>query len=145
MDQKIKDRIAETEARANAAALAWLKENEPNIPQLVRATLDRRVEQIVMALLGFNKRYSDDDYWEVDHCNNRSGDSAAGDWLRQRAGGAVKIWLDKQVGKLPELSVRSVASLRAEYAKELEQGVRQMLHERAVESARAEVQRVCSL
>lgn len=141
MDQKVKDKIAAAEAKAEAAALKWLKENEPKIEQLVRATLNRKVDQVVLKLLGFDHRYES---WQVDHCNGRAGDSAAGDWLRERAGAAVNTWLDEQAGKLPALPAKAVVSLRQSYYDALQHEVSRLLRDRAIEDAKAELLRVCA-
>lgn len=140
----ITELIEDAKAEAERAAQAWIKENKPTIEATVRAMLDRRVQEVVAKLLGFGTRYGDGDEWKVDHCNGRSGESAVGDWLRERSGAAVHQWLTEQAGKLPDLPAKAVADLRAEYRDALKGELHRLVREKAVADARAELARVCA-
>lgn len=142
MDAKTKTLIKNAEAKANKAAQDWIKSNEPDIERRVRALLNHHVQEIVVKLLGFDHHWGED--WELDHCNGRSGESAAGDWLRKRAGEAVDAWLDQQAQALPNLPTSAVKSLRDEYARIFEREVRRLLSLKAVAAAQAEVERLCT-
>lgn len=142
MEAKIKELIETAKSKADKAAQDWLKEQMPRIEGTVRSMLDRRVQEVVGKLLGFRAQYGD--AWEVDHCNGRSGESAAGDWLRKQAGEAVRQWLTAQAGNLPDLSDKTVASLRAQYRRTLEEEVLRLVQEKALNDARAELARVCA-
>lgn len=106
---------------------------------VVREILARKREEIVVKLLGFDSRWGE---WDLDHCNGRSGDSAAGDYLRSRAGQAVKAWLDEQAGDLPELPKRAIDSLRREYLAAYESELGRALRQLAQSRAREDVQSV---
>lgn len=142
MDSKTQSMIKNAEAKANQAAQDWLKSNEPDIERRVWALLNNHVQKIVVKLLGFDHHWGED--WELDHCNGRAGESAAGDWLRERAGEAVYAWLDQQAQALPNLPASAVKSLREEYARVFEREVRRLLSQKAVASAQAEVERICT-
>lgn len=94
----------------------WLSTNahvESRLRERVYAKLDGHADTIIVKLLGFNQSFN---RWELDHCNGRSGNSAAGDYLRKKLGPAVDEWLDAQVGKLPKLNADAVKSVRDEYS-----------------------------
>lgn len=139
MDEVTREQIAAFEAEASAAAQAWVAEAQKNIERSVRDILDARLVAIVGSLLGFQARFGE---WAIDHCNRRSGESAAGDWLRARARDAVKRWLDEQAGKLPDLPAAAQQALRSEYLHELRRHAREALIKRAVEEATAAVARI---
>lgn len=126
----IQERISLIKERADQAALQWIKENEENIEYKIIKMLDERCEKIVAKLMGFENPWGK---WEVDHCNGRAGESAAGDWLRQRAGESVRAWLDKQAGDLPDLPKSAINALKKEYLCILEELVKEELEEIAKE------------
>lgn len=109
----------------------WKEKNsEEALTQRVHNLLDANTETIVLKLLGFDNSWGK---WELDHCNGRSGESAAGDYLRQVQQDAIQDWF-KSV-KLPEFS----KSLSSVMKKELERGYKeylsQFLHKYAREEA----------
>lgn len=133
MSPEILKRVADAQKIAEAAALAWLTQHEQNIESVIHRMLDRRLEEIVAKLMGFSISR---EQWELDHCNGRAGESAAGDWLRNKAGAAVKDWLDAQAGNLPKLPKRAITSLHNEYINNLSDELSKQLEKRAVEDAR---------
>jgi vacuolar-type H+-ATPase subunit H len=122
--------------KAEVAAQKWLNENEPNIENIVTDMLDQRLVEIVAKLLGFNNSWGE---WALDHCNGRSGESSAGDYLREKAGIAVKVWLDSQAKNLPNLPIKATSSIKKEYLECLEQEItdecENIARERAVKIA----------
>lgn len=76
------------------------------------ARMDKAQQEILLKLLGFNKD-SWNGGWELDHCNGRSGESAAGDYLRTQQTENIKAWLDQV--NLPKLPKKAIDSLIAEY------------------------------
>ena len=110
-----------------------------NIPARVRHMLDSRHQDIIAKLLGMSDHWN---RWEVDHCNGRVGESAAGDWLRAQAGSGVAEWLTAQAGNLPELPKSAIKSLRSEYLNTLERLVRVELTSRAEAEARRQVEAI---
>jgi len=94
--------------------------------------LDSHTEEAVAKLLGFDNKWGD---WEVDHCNGRQGESAAGDWLRKTAKEEVDKWLAKQAGALPDLSPAQKKALREDYRNTLAYHVKERLQVLAREHA----------
>ncbi len=89
----------------------WKKKNTSALlTKRVTDLLNNNSETIVMKLLGFNVSYGEK--WELDHCNGRSGNSAAGDYLREVQSNAIKEWLSKV--QLPTLSDVAQKKLTAE-------------------------------
>lgn len=96
------------------------KNKEDDITKKVHKLLDNNSDEITLKLLGFNNSWGK---WELDHCNGRSGESAAGDYLRKVQKHAIEDWL-KQV-KLPvlneTLSTQMQKHLKGEYDRHLKQ------------------------
>lgn len=134
MNTKVQERIASVKKKATAEAEKWVKENEKDIADRVRRMLDSKLEEVVVKLLGFKTDW--DGQWEVDNCNGRSGESAAGDWLRESAQGAVKKWLTEQAGNLPTLSKAVVNNLRQEYLTYTEECLERALQQEARDRAK---------
>ena len=108
----------------------WKEKNSKEVlTERVHKLLDDNAETIVLKLLGFDNRWNK---WELDHCNGRKGESAAGDYLRQVQHDAIQDWL-KNV-KLPELN----KTLSSVMKKELERGYKQYLRQFLYEYARKE-------
>lgn len=139
MDSETKKMVDKVLLDADKAAREWLREQAPNVKDNVLRILDQRQTEIVAKLMGFSSSWGK---WEVDHCNGRSGESAAGDWLKSQAGEAVNAWLTAQAGKLPKLPEKAISSLRNEYKKTLEYELRQRLRERAILDAKDIAQKV---
>lgn len=76
------------------------------------ARMDKAQQEILLKLLGFNTKIWDGT-WALDHCNGRSGESAAGDYLRKQQAENVKAWLDQV--KLPKIPKKAVDTLISEY------------------------------
>ena len=59
----------------------WSKNAEANIRERVNDILNKRIEELVLVLCGLSKEH---EYgWRVDHCNNRSGNSPIGNFLKE--------------------------------------------------------------
>lgn len=114
-------------------------------PEDVRAyvfgILDRRAETIVAKMLGFDNHFNG---WEVDHCNGRAGESAAGNYLRRRVGNAVGEWLDKVGADIPPPPKACSAALRKAYADEYAGTAEREIRSRARAAALADVNRLAS-
>lgn len=139
MNAELQKRIDAAKVRADKAAAQWLKDNEDKIEKQISSMLDRRLEEVVAKLLGFNNSWG---RWEVDNCNGRDGNSAAGDWLREKAANAVKEWLTAQAGDLPKLPAAAIKSLRKEYLEHFEQFAMDFLQHEAERNARELVERM---
>lgn len=76
------------------AVTDWKSKNTPeDVTKKVTKLLNQNSEEIIYKLLGFNKDRWSGGTWELDHCNGRSGESAAGDYLRKVKQDAVEEWL----------------------------------------------------
>lgn len=69
----------------------WRTANDPvTIKSKVKRELDESSKEIMVKLLGFSRDYRG---YSLDHCNGRSGNSPAGDFIIQAQAEAVKEWL----------------------------------------------------
>lgn len=96
--------------------------------------LDANSKEITMKLLGFDNRWNK---WELDHCNGRSGNSAAGDFLRSTQAEAIKEWL-AQVS-MPTLDTKTknklIKQAQATYEDYLSKTVRAAIERKATADA----------
>lgn len=94
------------------------------IKKTVTDLLNKESEQITLRLLGFNDRYGK---WEVDHCNGRGGNSAAGDYLRTFQKTAIQEWFQSvAMPKItPALQKNLAKDLQKTYDEFLSRGVRE--------------------
>ena len=107
-----------------SAANEWQKEHSPEkLKSKVKTMLDAHAEEITMKLLGFSDSWG---RWEVDHCNGRSGNSAAGDYLRQHQQAAIQEWMENLC--LPKLTPTLKKSLQAEMQKAFTSELSYKLH-----------------
>ena len=115
----------------------WHAKNQPeDIVEYIHKKLDKSRDEVLLKLLGFNKD-SWKGAWTLDHCNNRSGNSIAGDYLRSVQQDAINDWLSKV--SLPKLSKtdsnKIAASFKAEYLIRLKRAVLVYAQKKADEHA----------
>ena len=68
----------------------WHAKNQPeDIVEYIHKKLDKSRDEVLLKLMGFNKDTWKGD-WVLDHCNNRSGNSIAGDYLKLVQQDAIK-------------------------------------------------------
>ena len=113
------------------AVQEWKNENSSSkIKDRVKRLLDANSKEVTMKLLGFNDRLG---RWEIDHCNGRSGESAAGDFIRKTQSEAVKDWLTNVC--LPELDDKTKAQFKKQakqiYQETILRGLRDSVQMRA--------------
>lgn len=122
---------------AIATAVAQWKENntEASIKKKVTDLLNRNSEELTMKLLGFNNRC---DKWELDHCNGRSGNSAAGDHLRQVQQIAIQEWMKTiTMPKLPDAVAKQLKKeMQSDYEYRLLKDVRDAVSAQATADAK---------
>lgn len=98
------------------AVADWQAKHTPKeLTQRVNKLLNDSCEEIIFKLLGFNK----DGWggrWSLDHCNGRSGESAAGDYLRQVQADAIREWLAKI--PMPTMSTKMLSDFKKQYQTE---------------------------
>ncbi len=98
------------------AVAEWKDVHTPEkIKEKITRLLDENSEEITMKLLGFNNR-SWDSKWELDHCNGRSGNSMAGDYMKSTQMEAITEWLSKVA--MPKLSEKVSLRLKKEMQNE---------------------------
>ena len=79
-----------------AAYMKWLAKNTPEtIQKNCLNILDKSKDDILRALLGFEKDSWGRQEWKVDHCNGRAGESAVGDYLRRHQQATIDQWLSQ--------------------------------------------------
>ena len=83
---------------AEAVAEWKIRNSEEVLKRRVHALLDESSNEVVMKLLGFKESWGK---WELDHCNGRSGNSPAGEYLKNAQQGAIAEWL--KTAALPKL------------------------------------------
>lgn len=115
----------------------WKRDNTPEaITATVTRLLDKNSEEITKKLLGFTDTWGK---WELDHCNGRGGDSAAGDFIRKTQQAAIEAWLSTVL--MPKLTPALAKSLnkqaQCEYAERLRGMVKQRVYALADRDAEA--------
>ena len=118
------------------AVTEWEQKNTAEVlTQRVHQLLDKSSKEVVMKLLGFNETWGK---WELDHCNGRAGNSAAGDYLKEVQHSAIKDWL--QTVSMPKLDKTVLTRLekqaQSEYLQYINNEVRQLAHVQAQTDAR---------
>ncbi len=117
------------------AVAAWKLNNTATVVKdKITHLLDANSKEITMKLLGFDNRWN---AWELDHCNGRSGNSAAGDFLRSTQAEAIKEWL-AQVS-MPTLDTKTknklIKQAQATYEDYLGRAVRAAIERKATADA----------
>jgi len=124
-----KTTIKDLKKAAEDAQQTWLDAHPPEeIECRVHELMNRNLQKIVIGLLGFEHRW---DRWEVDHCNGRGGNSAAGDYLRSCASAAVDKWfrsVDLEKVKIPNSLVKS---MKQEFESKVKRDLQRMVTDAA--------------
>lgn len=115
------------------AVQSWQKKNTPAaITRSVHERLNENRDEIVLKLLGFDNSYGD--YYKLDHCNGRSGESVAGQFLHTVAKEAINSWLKDNF--MPALTEEQLLSIKAS----MQQEYHSLLRRRLLEAVRAKVE-----
>lgn len=120
----------------NEAVANWkLKNDREKLTRDTTMLLDKNSKEIVMKLLGFNITYGNK--WELDHCNGRSGNSSAGDYLKEQQSEIIKEWLQKV--PMPVMTPAELKKLSADakhdYKYAFEKAIRVLVTEAAQKDA----------
>lgn len=121
----------------------WQSElDESAIKNHVKKQLDRSSNRLFLTLLGLES--SSGNSWKVDHCNGRSGESAAGDILRKWHEEAIEEWFRHvAMPSLTEEEAESIrASIKKEYVSTLKRDLTRQARERASLDLSALVQQI---
>lgn len=118
---------------AEDAVKEWYAENggKNAIRDRVFQMLDETRDEIIVKLMGFDNKWFG--RWELDHCNGRSGNSAAGDFLREVAGDATKEWLANNGADLTNIPIpkNAINELKREYKRAIIAGIERTLETEA--------------
>lgn len=121
-----------------AAVAEWKATNtEEKIKETVISLLNKESKQLVLKLLGFNESWGK---WEVDHCNGRGGQSAAGDYLTKVQQEAIQEWLKGAV--MPTLDKATKASMQKSAQQEYTYNLNRLVREYAVSQAELDAKAV---
>lgn len=99
----------------------------------LESAIDEGLQVMLAKYLGFDNRWGK---WELDHCNGRSGNTAAGDFVKAEIQKVCPDYLKKQVGALPDLPKETIADLKKYYLRQLESEVKRGLNDMAVQEGR---------
>ena len=113
----------------------WRTANDPaTINSKVKRELDKSSKEIMIKLLGFSGDYRG---YSLDHCNGRSGNSPAGDFVIQAQAEAVRGWL--RTVAMPELTEAEKktmeASCHAHYAEQFKRSLNEQVRTKAKSDA----------
>ena len=115
------------------AVASWQAIHTPaTIKERVTELLDKSREEIILKLLGFDK-CGWEGKWVLDHCNGRSGESAAGDYLRSVQADAIKEWLANI--PMPVMSPKMLSNFKKQYQQEFDQRVQYQLQKLITQEA----------
>lgn len=99
----------------------------------IENAIDKGLQVIIAKYLGFDNRWGK---WELDHCNGRSGNTAAGDFVKTEIRKVCPDYLKKQVGALPDLPKETIAELKKYYIRQLEAEAKRALNDMAAQEGR---------
>lgn len=118
----------------NAAVETWrIKNTDAVITARVNKVLDDHSNAITMKLMGFNSSWGKD--WELDHCNGRAGESAAGDFIRQTQSAAIKAWLTLAIQDMPPMATKVKARFQKDVQNEYDTLLRKAAYDYASKKA----------
>ncbi len=122
----------------HAAIDSWHQKNTPeDLTKFIHQRLDKSKDEVLLKLMGFNSRWSG--CWELDHCNGRSGNSIAGEYLKTVQLKAIQTFLaDIAMPKLtPTQEKQLKSSFSAEYVRRLKDELQRAASARATQDAKA--------
>ena len=136
MEAPIKNPLDQLLPTIHKAIDDWHSLNTPEkISHKIHTLLDENREEVVLKLMGFNARWGDK--WEVDHCNNRSGNSVIGNYMQTAQKKAIEDWIDS-VG-MPTLTAtvkkQIASSMRELYTTNFRRSIERLVQQRAEQDA----------
>ena len=116
-----------------AAVEDWkLNNSSEALKTTVKKKLDNECQAILLKLLGFDKSYNSS--WVLDHCNGRSGNSAAGDFIKRVQQDAIEEWF--RTVAMPTLSETEQLALQKSMQAHYEACLKQDLRARVASAAK---------
>lgn len=121
----------------------WHQQKSPDVLRRnIHAALDKSSREVLLKLMGFNNGWGG--AWEIDHCNGRSGNSIAGEFLKKTQKEALEAWL--KAVTLPTLTPKQEAdileSMTKEYLSNFRSQIRKVAREKAQQDVQALVERI---
>jgi hypothetical protein len=115
----------------------WKEKNPPaKIEKDTLKLLNKNAEEILLKLLGFNKDSWGRGNFQLDHCNGRSGESAAGDYIRRHQQEAINKWLSQV--PMPEMPKTLITAMKAEAGDRYRRHFQEQFYARVEAHAEAE-------
>lgn len=131
--------------RVNTLVESWAAKNlTPDaLEKRITNLLEYHQKTVFLSLMGFEDRYGS---WAIDHCNGRSGNSIAGDVLRQKHTEALKRFFEKHFpdDTILEFTPEETAKLQAQYRQEYNRQVESQIRELARKDATSDLSRLLS-
>ena len=113
----IEKQTQELQDEAQKIVGQWLLGKKNNLKQEIESILNKQQKKLIARLMGLDLDY-DGCSFKVDHCNGRSGESAAGDWLKAKHSDLIQKYFD-DLGKFPKLSLAEKTSIKNSFKEEL--------------------------
>lgn len=115
----------------------WKEQNPPEkIKEQTTKLLNSNAEEIVFNLLGFKKDDWGRKAFQLDHCNGRSGESAAGDYIRKHQQEAINAWLAQ--APMPTLTPALKKEITAEAQHRYRQNFKEQFYRLVEDQAKQE-------
>lgn len=131
--------------QVNALVESWAAKNlTPDaLEKHITNLLEYHQKTVFLKLMGFDKRFGS---WELDHCNGRSGNSLAGDILRQKHTEAIKRFFEKHFpdDTILEFTPEETAKIQEQYRSEYNRQVEYQIRELARKDATSDLARLLS-
>lgn len=119
-----------------SAIQEWKNQHtEESIKATVTDLLNKESKQLVLKLLGFSDHWGK---WEVDYCNGRGGNSAAGDFLRKTQQEAIEAFLATVTMPALDKKLKGdlTKSISNDYQLALQRSLRERVHTKADQDAK---------
>lgn len=110
-----------------------IKDQTASLGAYAHSLVEDKKSELLGKYLGFDNRWG---RWEVDHCNGRGGESAAGSFLKQELKRHSEDILKHLAGELPPLPAEAIKALRKEFSHELLAETKRLVQQAARDKAR---------
>jgi len=137
----MKDKQSEVYKLTAKLADDWAENAEQHIHDTVNEMLTDRIKEMVLHICGFEKDYIYKQ-WKVDHCNNRSGNSPAGQVVAEAVHDRLKYLignLQLTEGELAELRCSARDHYLKSYHTAMKREAERLAKQHAIEYTRKEV------
>lgn len=134
MNQEIKTALERVAAKAEKEAVAWIKEQEEDVPRKIRSILETRLEKIVDNLLGYKINT-----WgelELSTYNTTFQNSFTQPHFKTSVNEAAQDMLAKALADKPSIPEAILKSLRSSYIREIKQSFTDLVGEQAFHDAK---------